>query len=66
MKMAELSELISSERKGSQLRVAEYEDYIARPKDELDSVKSKCKMTGGVNTECNIAFILMFQVLQSY
>ena len=54
MKLAELSELMSSERKGSQLQVAEYEDYIARKKDELDSIKSKCKWNNGV--ECSLGF----------
>ena len=51
MKLAELSELMSSERKGSQLRVAEYEDYIATLKDELDSVKSKSKLNNSFDTK---------------
>ena len=46
MKLAKKSELMSSERKGSELRVAEYEDYIAKLKDDLDSIKSKCKQNG--------------------
>ena len=61
MKLAEMSELMSSERKASQLRVAEYEDYIATLKDELDSVKSKCKPNRVLRQNGVLVFYLGFE-----